>query len=151
MDRSGVRVPPPLVYLAGFLVGLGLEIAFPVDGLPLGLALAGAVVGIGLFVALDSSAMQRFRRAGTNVIPFRPTTAIVTSGPYRFTRNPMYVGMACLYAGLALAFGVIWALAILPAVLLFIDRQVIAREERYLEGKFGEEYLAYKRRVRRWV
>jgi protein-S-isoprenylcysteine O-methyltransferase Ste14 len=137
--------------VAGFLVGVALEIAFPVSALPLGLALAGGLLGAAVFLALNSSAITLFRRARTNVIPFRPTTAIVTSGPYRFTRNPMYVGMAALYAGFALAFGVIWALAILPAVLLFIDRYVIAREERYLERKFGEEYRGYKQRVRRWI
>ena len=85
------------------------------------------------------------------MVPMKPTTALVTSGPYRVTRNPMYVGMAFLYAGLALSLGVIWALALLPAVLLMVDRLVIAREERYLEAKFGEEYRDYKRRVRRWL
>jgi protein-S-isoprenylcysteine O-methyltransferase Ste14 len=81
----------------------------------------------------------------------RPTTALVTSGPYRLTRNPMYLGMAFLYAGLALSFGVTWSLAFLPLVLLAVDRLAILREEHYLEAKFGEEYRRYKARVRRWL
>ena len=95
--------------------------------------------------------MRRFVRAGTELPPFRPTTAIVTDGPFRFTRNPMYIGMTLLYVGLAVGFDLIWALILLPAVLLVIRFYAIAREERYLEAKFGEEYLSYKRRVRRWV
>jgi protein-S-isoprenylcysteine O-methyltransferase Ste14 len=80
-----------------------------------------------------------------------PTTALVTSGPYRFTRNPMYLGMSFLYIAFAFAFGVIWALAFLPAVIVMVDRFVIAREEPYLEQKFGQSYRAYKARVRRWL
>jgi protein-S-isoprenylcysteine O-methyltransferase Ste14 len=95
--------------------------------------------------------MVFFRRAGTSMIVTNPTTAMVTSGPYRFTRNPMYLGMAFLYIALALAFGVIWALIVLPAVIVAVDRLVIAREEPYLEAKFGDRYRAYKRRVRRWL
>lgn len=130
---------------------MALELAFPIGALPLALALLGGLIGGALWLALDGRAMLRFRRAGTSIAPTKPTTALVTSGPYRLTRNPMYVGMACLYAGLALALGVIWALAVLPLVLLAVDRLVIVREERYLEGKFGEEYREYMRRARRWL
>jgi protein-S-isoprenylcysteine O-methyltransferase Ste14 len=146
-----VRIPPPLFYVAGFLAGIALELAFPIAALPLALAVSAGLIGGGLWLALDGLAMLGFRRAGTSMVPMRPTTALVTSGPYRFTRNPMYVGMAFLYAALALALGVIWALAVLPLVLLAVDRLVIAREERYLEAKFGEAYREYKSRVRRWV
>jgi protein-S-isoprenylcysteine O-methyltransferase Ste14 len=75
----------------------------------------------------------------------------VTSGPYRFTRNPMYVGMAFLYAGFAFGFGVFWAFALLPLVLLIVDRVVIPPEERFLRSHFGEEFSQYSSRVRRWV
>lgn len=95
--------------------------------------------------------MLHFRRAKTSMVPMKPTTALVTSGPYRLTRNPMYLGMAVLYVALALALGVIWALAVLPFVIFAVDRLVIAREEPYLERKFGEQYRQYKGRVRRWV
>jgi len=150
-DSSGVRIPPPLIYIAGFLAGVALEIAFPVGGLPLALALAGALIGFAIWLVLDGAAMLHFRRARTSMVPMKPSTALVTSGPYRFTRNPMYVGMAALYVALALALGVIWALALLPFVILAVDRLVIAKEEPYLEVKFGEDYREYKRDVRRWI
>lgn len=150
-DTSGVRFPPPLIYVAGFLFGVGLELAFPIGALPLPLAIAAGAAGGGLWLWLDVSAMRRFQSAGTSMVPMRPSTALVTAGPYRFTRNPMYLGMALLYLGLALAFGVIWAVAVLPFVLLAVDRLVIAREERYLDRKFGEDYRTYKRHVRRWL
>ncbi len=95
--------------------------------------------------------MVSFRRAGTSMVPMNPTTALVTSGPYRLTRNPMYLGMAFLYVAFAFALGVIWALAFLPAVVVIVDRFVIAREEPYLERKFGQAYRDYKVRVRRWL
>jgi protein-S-isoprenylcysteine O-methyltransferase Ste14 len=148
---SGVKVPPPLLYLAGFGIGVVLELAFPIDRPSAAIAIAGAAVGVALWLWLDGVATMRFRAARTSMIPMRPSTALVTSGPYRFTRNPMYLGMAFLYAGAALGFGVIWALAVLPAVILAVDRLVIAREEPYLEERFGEPYREYKRRVRRWL
>jgi protein-S-isoprenylcysteine O-methyltransferase Ste14 len=149
-DTSGVRVPPPLFYIAGFLIGVALEVAFPIDGPPVGVRIAGAVIGVALWLALDGAAMLFFRRAGTSMIPFNPTTALVTTGPYRFTRNPMYLGMAFLYVGLALALGVIWALLTLPVVIAAVDQLVIALEEGYLVRKFGDPYCDYMRRVRRW-
>jgi len=150
-QTSGVRIPPPLIYVAGFLLGVALELAVPIDALPLALALAAGLIGFAIWLALDGAAMMHFSRARTSIVPMKPSTALVTTGPYRITRNPMYVGMAALYAGLALALGVIWALAFLPLVLFAVDRLVIAREEPYLEARFGEDYREYKLRVRRWV
>ena len=102
-------------------------------------------------VALLASFNSAFARKGTAVEPWKPTTAIVTTGPYRLTRNPAYVGMALVYAGVALMSDALWVLAPLPIVIAIVDRGVIAREERYLERKFGPEYVDYKTRVRRWV
>jgi len=150
-DSSGVRIPPPLFYIAGFLAGLALELAFPVAGLPLALALAAGLIGFASWLALDGAAMLHFRRAHTSMVPMKPSNALVTSGPYGFTRNPMYLGMAILYAALALSLGVILALAFLPVVIFAVDRLVIAREEPYLERMFGDNYRDYKRRVRRWL
>ena len=147
----GVKLPPPLIYIGGFLLGVALEAALPVGGLPSILAWLAALIGVAIFLALDGSAMLHFIRAKTGVLPISPTTAFVTSGPYRITRNPMYLGMAVLYVGLALSLGVIWALAFLPVVLLAVDRYVIPPEERHLEAKFGDEYRDYKSRVRRWI
>jgi protein-S-isoprenylcysteine O-methyltransferase Ste14 len=149
-DTSGVRVPPPLFYIAGFLLGVALELAFPIGGPPVAIAVAGALIAGALWLALDGAAMLFFRRVGTSMAPFNPTTALVTTGPYRFSRNPMYLGMAFLYIALALAFGVIWALIVLPLVIAAVDQLVISLEEGYLVRKFGQPYCAYMARVRRW-
>jgi protein-S-isoprenylcysteine O-methyltransferase Ste14 len=150
-DTAGIRFPPPAYYVAGFLVGLALELVFPTSWPSAGVRIAAALIAGGAWLLLDGAAMVFFRRAGTSMIPANPTTALVTSGPYRLTRNPMYVGMAFLYVALAFALGVMWALALLPAVIVIVDRSVIAREEPYLEQKFGEAYRDYKARVRRWL
>jgi protein-S-isoprenylcysteine O-methyltransferase Ste14 len=150
-ETPGVPLPPPLLYLAGLLIGLALELAFPIDGPPTWVRIAVAAVGAAAALYFAARAVGRFARAGTNVIPFKPTTALVTDGPYRITRNPMYVGMACLYVAIAVGFSLIWALFLLPLVLIAVDRLVIAKEEPYLERLFGEPYLDYKSRVRRWL
>jgi protein-S-isoprenylcysteine O-methyltransferase Ste14 len=150
-DTSGIRVPPPLYYIAGYLAGVVLELVLPTSWPPTGVRIAVAVLTAGAWLGLDGAAMLNFRRAGTSMVPMNPTTALVTSGPYRLTRNPMYLGMAFLYVAFAFAFGVTWALAFLPAVLVIVDRFVIAREEPYLERKFGQAYRDYKARVRRWL
>jgi protein-S-isoprenylcysteine O-methyltransferase Ste14 len=147
----GVRVPPPVVYVAGFLAGLLLEWVAPSPQPPVWLRLAAGGAGVAILVALDTAAMVRFGRRRTSFNPARPATALVTDGPYRVTRNPMYLGMAGAYAGAAIATGVLWALAFLPAVLIAIDRLVIPREERHLAATFGEEYERYRRSVRRWI
>jgi protein-S-isoprenylcysteine O-methyltransferase Ste14 len=81
----------------------------------------------------------------------RPVPRLTTEGPFRYTRNPGYLGLAIIYAGIAVLRNALWAILFLPVVLYVIEREVIGREERYLERTFGEEYLAYKARVRRWV
>ena len=150
-DTAGVVAPPPLIYLAGLAIGFGLEALLPGASLPgvVRWALGGVLVVAGL--ALLASFNTAFTRKGTAVEPWKPTTAIVTTGPYRLTRNPAYLGMALVYVGIALLAEALWVLVPLPFVLAVIDRGVIAREERYLEGKFGREYLDYKTTVRRWV
>lgn len=150
-DTSGVRFPPPLVYAGGLLAGWLAEriepaAVFDSRGWWL-LALPIGAVGVGLIAA----ALGLFRRAGTDPLPMRPTTALVFAGPYRFTRNPMYLGMALVYVAGALLLDLPWAFLFLPVVLLIIGRRVIAKEERYLDAKFGEEYRSYRARVRRWL
>ncbi|MET3648737.1 methyltransferase family protein [Phyllobacterium ifriqiyense] len=152
-DSAGVRFPPPFVYLGALLLGLAAERLVTLRSFGIDwrfLAATGAllfVAGAAMMVA----AAGLFRRRGTNAPPSRPTTLIVTTGPYRWTRNPMYLAMALIYAGLAIGFDWPIALALLPLVLTAIQTQVIAREERYLEAKFGDEYRRYKADVRRWL
>jgi protein-S-isoprenylcysteine O-methyltransferase Ste14 len=150
-DNAGVRVPPPLIYLAGLAVGFGLEALLPGTSLPGAVrwVLGGVVLIAGL--AFGATFNAAFARKGTAVEPWKPTTAIVTGGPYRITRNPAYLAMALIYVGIALLSDALWVLVPLPVVLAVIDRTVIAREERYLERKFGDEYLGYKRTARRWI
>lgn len=150
-DNSGVKVPPPFFYVIPFCLGLLLHRFHP---LPVLAGRMPAVLGLVLAVAgmlLVGTAMSFFFRARTSPLPIKPTTAIVATGPYRFTRNPMYVGLTLLYVGLALWVDTLWPLFFLPVALFMVQRFVIAREERYLESKFGDEYRRYKDRVRRWV
>ena len=95
--------------------------------------------------------MRTIEKAGTPIRTDRPVPRLVTDGPFRYTRNPGYLGLTMLYAGIAVLRNALWAILLLPLVLYVIQRQVIGREERYLERTFGEEYLAYKSRGRRWV
>ena len=92
-----------------------------------------------------------FRRHHTSIIPHYPASTIVTSGPYRFTRNPMYIGLSVFYSGVALLLDSWWTFALLLLVVAIVDRQVIAREERYLASAFATEYGSYRVRVRRWI
>jgi protein-S-isoprenylcysteine O-methyltransferase Ste14 len=148
---SGVRVPPPLYYVAGFLIGAGIEAALPIERPPLVVTILFTAFGIAGWLALDGAAMLSFNRAGTSMVPIRPSTALVTTGPYRFTRNPMYLGMAFLYVALALGLGLVWPLIALPVALVAVDRLVIAREEAYLARRFGQPYRDYMEETRRWV
>jgi protein-S-isoprenylcysteine O-methyltransferase Ste14 len=150
-DTAGVVAPPPLIFLTGLAVGFGLEALLPGTSLPGILRWVGGGVLVVAGVALLATFNPAFPRRGTAVEPWKPTTAIVTTGPYRLTRNPAYLGMALVYIGIALLAGALWVLVPLPVVLIVIDRMVIALEERYLERKFGREYLDYKDGVRRWV
>jgi protein-S-isoprenylcysteine O-methyltransferase Ste14 len=133
------------------VVGLGLDALLPSASVPGSVAWP---VGAGLLVAglaLMWSFVAAFRRARTDINPGKPTTAIATDGPYRYSRNPGYLGMAFAYAGIAVLAGAPWAFVPLIPTLIIIDRGVVAREERYLEGKFGSQYVRYKARARRWL
>jgi len=150
-EAPGVIAPPPLIYLAGLGLGFLLEALLPSASLPgwLRWSLGGALLVAGGLLAV--SFVRAFRGAGTPVNPAEPATALVTAGPYRLSRNPGYLGMALVYAGIAVLSEAIWVLALLVPVLLLIDRGVIRREERHLERRFGEDYLRYKRQTRRWI
>ncbi|ADH88537.1 Isoprenylcysteine carboxyl methyltransferase [Ancylobacter novellus DSM 506] len=152
-DSAGVRFPPPLVYLGALMLGLAAERFVPLSSFGIDWRLLVAM-GLLLFVAgaaMMLMAARLFRRLGTNVRPTQPTSLIATTGPYRWTRNPMYFGMALVYAALAIGFDGPIAIALLPLVLIVIQSQVIVREERYLEAKFGDDYRRYKAKVRRWL
>ena len=150
-DNPGVIAPPPLIYAGSLAVGLLLNLRFPLRFLPRKVAIILGVTLIGASVGLVSQGYQRMRRAGTNVDPYEPATVLVTEGPFKFTRNPLYLSVTLFYAGVATLMNALWAMLLLPAVLFVVNRGVIDREERYLERKFGEQYRQYKERVRRWL
>ncbi len=150
-DTPGVVAPPPLIYLGPLVLGLLLNGRFPVPFLPRGLARVLGWPLLGGGVLLMNWFFWTLRSAGTPINPEKPVSSLVTGGPFRYTRNPGYLSMAMIYAGIASLANALWAILLLPAVLVVIRRGVIEREERYLERKFGEEYLLYKARVRRWI
>lgn len=150
-DNAGVVAPPPLIYTGVLAAGLFADRLWPVAFLPrwLSRALGVPLILGGLLIGIFG--VREMRRAGTNVDPYRPTTAIVTGGPYQFTRNPLYVSMTMIYCGVSARSNALAPVLLLPAILAVMRRGVIEREEAYLERKFGEDYLSYKARVRRWV
>ncbi len=146
-----VIAPPPLIYLGGLAVGFALEALLPSASLPAAVSWGAGGVLVVAGSLLARSFFRSLGKAGTTISPWGTSTALVTNGPYGFSRNPGYLGMALAYAGIALLCGALWPLASLLPTLLVIDRGVIAREEQNLERTFGESYLAYKRRTRRWL
>ena len=153
LPHPGVHFPPPLIFVAGIAIGWLLNRRWPwpiTAGASRGRMLI-AVLCFTIWLAFMLAAFVTFLRARTAIIPNRPAARLVTSGPYRFTRNPMYVSMVALYVAVTLAINSWWPLLLLPLVVLVLQRVVIAREERYLASAFPAEYAEYRRRVRRWL
>ena len=148
---ADVHVPPPLVYAAP------LALAWAVDRLlPWRMPGSGWRKGAGWVLvvageAIATAGVVTFRRHRTSMIPGRPAAAMVTTGPYMYTRNPMYLGLTVAYAGGSMVLGTWWAPVALPAIVAFVDRNVIRREEAYLRTRFGEEYDEFSRHTRRWL
>ncbi|MGD0473253.1 MAG: isoprenylcysteine carboxylmethyltransferase family protein [Candidatus Velthaea sp.] len=147
---AGVAAPPPLLFAGALAAGLTADRLQPDAGKRARFArmLGGASVVAG--IALGAAAISALKRAGTNLDPYKPSTALATDGIFRFTRNPAYVGATSIYVGIALCACSVPALTLLPAVLALLDRLVVAREESYLERRFGDEYRRYRDAVPRW-
>jgi protein-S-isoprenylcysteine O-methyltransferase Ste14 len=154
-DAADVHVFPPAIPLITILLGIGLDYLFPLEvgSAPAGrarywvgaLLIAGAVLGLGW------RAVRLVRGSGQSENPWRPTTEIIQKGPFRVSRNPMYLQMLLVCVGFSIILWNLWILLLVPFCAWLLHRLVIAPEEAYLERKFGETYLAYKRRVRRWI
>lgn len=150
-DHPGVIAPPPALFAGAFVlslvVGRVLPLIVPIKG---AVRLVGALLVVAS-LTLAGWGFTEMRRAGTNVDPREPATTIVESGPFRLSRNPLYLSLTGMYLGLALLFNRIAALVLLPLTLFVLTKGVIEREERYLDTKFGDQYREYRGRVRRWL
>ncbi|MGB8346302.1 MAG: isoprenylcysteine carboxylmethyltransferase family protein [Ktedonobacteraceae bacterium] len=151
-DNAGVIAPPPLIFAGGLLLGLLLHRRFPARFLP---HRQSRILSGGLLVALAALLVQQafgeMQRVHTSPNPHETVTEIVIDGPYRLSRNPIYLAFTLFYTGIAVLVNSLWTMLLLPLVLFIMLRGVIEREERYLERKFGEKYLLYKESVRRWI
>ncbi len=151
-DTASVIIWPPIAWALAVLAGLAPQWLMPLPFMPAPVPAAwvGGMVFV-LALALAAWAITTITRAGSNVPTNMPTTAIVQAGPYRFTRNPIYLGMFLGQIGLAIAFDSLWLLVTLVSFAFVIRYGVVAREEAYLERKFGDAYRHYRARVRRWL
>ena len=150
-DNAGVTIPPPLIYIVPLLFGLIIQKIRHVSILPNQLArLLGALLLLAGF-ATHVWGVRTMRRVGTPLNSTQPAKHLVTSGPFQFSRNPLYTGITLIYLGITNLVNTVWLLLFLPAILLTMRQHVISREEQYLERKFGNEYLEYKQGVRRWL
>lgn len=159
MDQSGPRgrpahIPPPLLFLVSYIAGEGLECVVPLALSRLVSIRSGEILGtfflaVGVAVALVSIAT--FLIAKTTPVPYRRAAALVTWGPYRLSRNPMYVGVTLIYLGVAALRAVLWPVLLLPVPLVVLNYYVIPQEEALLRAAFGADYERYCARVRRWL
>jgi protein-S-isoprenylcysteine O-methyltransferase Ste14 len=150
-DNPGIKVPPPLIYLLPLVLGLMLDRIGNVSFLPRGLArgLGWSLMGGG--AVLNAWFLRTIRKTDVPIRTDKPVPRLTTEGPFRYSRNPSYLALAMIYAGIASLRNSLWAVLLLAPAVMVMQREVIGREERYLERTFGEEYLTYKVRVRRWV
>lgn len=149
--HASVKIHPPVLVSLHVLAAFFLNKLWPLPFVfPKVLEWAGyglVLIGLGLTIG----AVSRFMRARTTLDPHGQVRAIVTSGPYRFSRNPIYLGFVCLLAGFPLIFRIYWGLILCPLLIVLMNTLIIQQEEAYLEKKFGEVYTGYKSRVRRWL
>ena len=150
-EHAGLHVRPPVIYAGAFLLGLVLQFLVPLSEIPESIrpSVGGVLALAGILLLVGS--LRKFWSAGTHARHTRPTTTVVVSGPYRFSRNPMYLGVLCLYLALAGWLGQLWPILLAPVIVWLMTSLVIRYEEEYLGSKFGAEYDAYRSRVRRWI
>jgi len=151
LDHAPVRIVAPILFAIEYLTGalIGMVWPLPAPGSPARWFAGGALIVPALLFGIAS--LVTMRRAGTSPNPHVASAALVERGPYRMTRNPMYVSMVLIYSGVACLFRATWVLVLMPLAVLAVDRWVIAPEERYLLHRFGDAYSAYCARVRRWI
>ena len=152
MSSAGRSPQPPLLFLACLLLGVGLRFLHPLGlGLPLTVRLSVGALLLLLVAVHGAWGLLTFKRMGTTPEPNGVATALLTSGPFRWTRNPLYLGLAILLVCFGVLLDSAWVLGLTPVLVLLLDRLVIVKEEKRLRAQFGEEYERYSRHVRRWL
>lgn len=154
-DAAEVRFFPPGIPLLTILIGVGLQRLWPIDAgfalpAPVRYYVGGAIV-IAAILVFGLWSVVLFRKGGQSENPWKPTSHIETRGPYGLTRNPMYLQMVLVCVGVAVALSNMWIVLLTPLTMWALYSLAIKPEEAYLEKKFGEDYLNYKRKVRRWI
>ncbi len=152
-DSPGIYIPPPVFFAVTFLLGIFLQRKFPISTTFFDLEISTVFGDFFIIISLiiGFSALLQFYKTRNTFKTHRPATSLQTSGVYSISRNPMYTGSYMFYIGLAFMIGNWWNFIFLPLLFFVFKGYVIRKEERYLERKFGQEYLDYKSRVRRWL
>ncbi len=149
--RTQGVIPPPLIYGCALLIGLGLDWLWPNPVLPVPAQYWVGGIVIALSGVLLAAVLREFFRAKTSFSPNSPSSALIRSGPLRYSRNPAYVSLSMLYFGFGIVVDSVWIFGLGVVAVLITHYAVILREEAYLERKFGDEYRAYMAEVRRWI
>lgn len=152
-DNPRVYIPPPLIYVVVFLLSFLIQELIPLDRSFFYSAIAAnlSIVLILCSIIFAAPAIIQFIRSKNSIVPLKPASSLQFRGIYALTRNPMYFGLLLLYAGIGIVKGNWWTMMLIPLVVILIQFLVIKKEEAYLERTFGEEYLNYRRQVRRWI
>jgi len=150
-QSAGVRLDPQLIYAIPLAGGLLLDRWHPIRSIPPRFAAPLGIASLVIGLTVGLAAVRRFRLARTSLQPWESTSTLVTDGPFRLSRNPIYIGYTLLYLGVAFWANSLWPVVLLPLVVWLMHRLVITREEAYLESRFGDAYRAYRHRVRRWL
>ena len=152
-DSPGVYIPPPLFYVLIFLLASFVQKKIPIDDSLFHLQIT-KIIGI-LFLVISLfflvTSLMKFFQSKNTLILIKPASSLQTNGIYSISRNPMYVGLVIVYLGITCLIGNWWNIILFPLLLLVIQEYIIKKEENYLERAFGEKYLDYKSRVRRWL
>lgn len=152
-DHAGVYIPPPLIYIAVFLTAVLIQRFVPLNNSFFFTAASKVIGSAMLLIGLifNIPALRQFFKTKNTLIAIKPANSLQTSGIYSVSRNPMYISLLFFYIGLSFLIGNWWNFILFPLLILIVQEYVIKREEKYLVRKFGEEYIAYKTKVRRWV
>lgn len=150
-DHPGVYIPPPLIYAGAFFLSIALQRLMPINSSWLSGNRIAGLFCIACYLIFFLPAIIRFIRSKNTLVTIKPASSLETSGIYSFTRNPMYLSLLFLYSGIAFFKGNAWTFLLIPVLILAVQSYVISKEEKYLLRTFGNDYVDYRKRVRRWL